>query len=74
MINYIYIIYEYVYICSSVTTIYIKRNWLISAFTTWYSEAKASKMATKHVLDILAVYEAGFLWDALKLALLSKML
>jgi hypothetical protein len=20
-------------------------------------------MATKHVLDILAVYEAGFLWD-----------
>ena len=36
------------------------KNFGVSGATVGYIEAKASKMATKHVLDILAVYEAGF--------------
>lgn len=66
--------YVYIYICSSVTTIYIFHNWLISAFTTGTVRQKRPKwrqstswtswQSTR--LDF-----CGIPW--LKLALLSKM-
>ena len=51
----------FIHICYCVTTFYIQK---LACFdvTRVFREAKTSKMATKHVLDILAVYEAsGFL-------------